>query len=109
MNSKIFVVDDEPDVLNLAKIVLERAGHKVVTASNGIEAEEKIPSEQPDLILLDVVMPKKNGFEVCKEIRKTYNIPIIMLTARGEVTDRIVGLELGADDISPNHLSPGNW
>ena len=101
MNRKIFVVDDEPDVLNLAKIVLERAGYKVVTASNGIEAEEKIPSEQPDLILLDVVMPKKNGFEVCKVLKEnpdTSHIPIIIFSASGSRGNRESASKAGADD-----------
>jgi len=100
MADKIVVADDELDVLNLAKMILEKAGFQVVTASDGIEAEEKIVFELPDVVLLDVVMPRKGGFEVCKSIKereKTRFIPVIMFTVLGRSIDRKMGEEAGAD------------
>ena len=101
MDGKILVVDDEPDIRNLAKRILERAGYKVVTASNGVEGEEMVESEKPDLIILDVVMPRKNGFEVCQTLKgrpETKNIPIIIFSASGSRSRRDAAREAGADD-----------
>jgi DNA-binding response OmpR family regulator len=101
MGGKILVVDDEPDVQNLAKMILERAGYQIVTASNGVEGEEKAELEKPDLIILDVVMPGKNGFEVCQALKgrpETENIPIIIFSASGSRSRRDAALEAGADD-----------
>ena len=101
MDGKILVVDDEPDIRNLAKRILKRAGYKVVMASNGVEGEEMVESEKPDLIILDVVMPRKNGFEVCQALKgrpETKNIPIIIFSASGSRSRRDAAREAGADD-----------
>src|SRR5450759_1966791 len=95
---KILVVDDEPGITELLDSYLAKEGYSVVTAADGEAALSAAEREQPDLILLDLMLPKKNGYEVCREIRAKSNIPIIMLTARDEEPDKIVGLELGADD-----------
>ena len=92
------VVDDEKPIVEILKINLEKNGYKVVTAYDGESAVEKAASEEPDLILLDVMLPKMDGFTVCKKIRETSAVPIIMLTAREEEVDKVLGLELGADD-----------
>ena len=100
MVDKVLIADDEPDVRNLAKMVLERAGYQIVTASDGIEAEEKAQSELPDAILLDIVMPKKGGFDVCKAIKgqdKTQFIPVIMFSVLERAIDRRMGEEAGAN------------
>jgi DNA-binding response OmpR family regulator len=97
---KILVADDEADIRNLVKIVLEKNGYQVVTASNGVEAEEKVESELPDAILLDVVMPEKGGFDVCRTIKanpKTQFIPVIMFTVLGRPIDKKMGAEAGAE------------
>lgn len=99
--AKILVVDDEPDTLEIIKIGLEFRNYRVVTAVNGEEALEKISSEMPDLVVLDVMMPKIDGLEVCKRTKANFftsQIPIILLTARGQVEDKVHGLSLGADD-----------
>jgi DNA-binding response OmpR family regulator len=101
MDGKILVVDDEPDVRNLAKMILERAGYQIVTASNGVEGEEMAESEKPDLIILDVVMPGKNGLEVCQTLKnrsETRHIPIIIFSASGSRSRRDTALEAGAND-----------
>lgn len=102
----ILVVEDEKLVQELVCIYLENAGFKVVTAWDGQEALDKVLNSQPDLILLDIMLPKIDGLTVCKEIRKTSSIPIIMLTSKGEEVDRILGLELGADDYISKPFSP---
>ena len=98
---KILVVEDEEDILNLVAFNLQRDGYLVDRATDGVEALRKIQHSSYKLIILDIMLPEKDGFEVLKEIRSSYStrdIPVIMLTARGEEIDRIVGLELGADD-----------
>ncbi|MBU5590914.1 response regulator transcription factor [Clostridium sp. MSJ-4] len=98
---KILVVDDEEHIVELLKFNLEKSGYKVVIAMDGNAAIEIAKNELPKLILLDLMLPGKDGYDVCKEIRKdniTAHIPIIMLTAKGEELDKILGLELGADD-----------
>ena len=94
----ILAVDDIATIIMLLKAVLSRAKYKIVTASGGNEALEKAATELPDLILLDVMLPKLNGFEVCQAIREFSEMPIIMLTAKGDDMDKILGLEYGADD-----------
>ena len=103
---KILVVDDEPQITELLKSYLEREGYQVAVAADGEEALAMADAERPDLILLDLMLPKKNGFEVCREIRAFSRVPIIMLTARDEEPDKIVGLELGADDYITKPFSP---
>lgn len=98
MQGKILVVDDEPSIVGIIRFNLEREGFSVVTGYNGTEALERFSSESPDLVLLDVMMPEPDGMEVCRRIREVSNVPILMLTARGEEVDKVLGLELGADD-----------
>jgi two-component system alkaline phosphatase synthesis response regulator PhoP len=98
---KILVVDDEEHILELIRFNLENNGYKVVLASNGVDAVKLAKAESPELILLDLMLPGMDGYDVCKEIRRDNNIsniPIIMITAKGEELDKILGLELGADD-----------
>jgi len=98
MENRILVVDDEKPIVDILKINLEKNGYKVTTAYDGESAIEKALSEEPDLILLDVMLPKTDGFTVCKKIREKSAVPIIMLTAREDEVDKVLGLELGADD-----------
>jgi DNA-binding response OmpR family regulator len=94
----ILVVDDEPDLLNAVRLYLEDEGYQVLTATNGEEALAKVRTRLPDLIVLDVMMPEMNGFEALGEIRRVSNVPVIMLTVKGEESDKVRGLGLGADD-----------
>jgi DNA-binding response OmpR family regulator len=95
---KILVVDDEPTLVETIRYNLRREGHDVVTAVDGLQALEVARRERPDLIVLDLMLPKLDGFEVCREIRREQTVPIIMLTAKDDEIDKVVGLELGADD-----------
>ena len=97
-NSKIMVVDDDSNICELLRLYLEKEGYDTILAENGTQALEKFDREKPDLILLDIMMPQLDGWQVCREIRKKSQCPIIMLTAKGEVFDKVLGLELGADD-----------
>jgi two-component system alkaline phosphatase synthesis response regulator PhoP len=103
---KILVVDDEPNILKALKAYLEKDGYRVITAADGIKALAAFGSESPDLMVLDLNLPGKDGFEVCREVRKTSDIPILMLTARVEETDKLIGLEIGADDYVIKPFSP---
>lgn len=98
MDEKILVVDDEQPIADILKFNLEKEGYEVVCAFDGEEAVQLAFQEQPDLILLDLMLPKKDGMDVCKEIRMRLNTPIIMLTAKDSEIDKVLGLELGADD-----------
>ena len=99
MPKKILVVDDEPNIVDILRFNLQREGYEVLAAYDGQEGLDKALSEGPDLILLDVMLPMMDGFQVCEELRRTDRLtPIIMLTAREEERDRVMGLELGADD-----------
>lgn len=95
---KILVVDDEKNICDLLRMYLEKEGFAVVMAHNGVDAVKTFASENPDLVLLDIMLPGLDGWQVCREIRKTSEKPIIMLTAKDEVFDKVLGLELGADD-----------
>ena len=95
---KILIVDDDINICELLRLYIEREDYSVVIANDGEQAVELFNQEQPDLVLLDIMLPKLDGWQVCKEIRKISNRPIIMLTAKGELFDKILGLELGADD-----------
>jgi len=97
-NPLILVVDDEEQIRETVAQFLEKEGYRIRKAANGQEALEKFNNKIPDLILLDLMLPRITGFDVCKEIRKTSQVPIIMLTAKGEEIDKLIGLELGADD-----------
>ena len=98
MTPKILVVDDEPTVVDLLVYNLRKANYEVITALNGSEALNLASHNQPDLILLDLMIPDIDGLDVCRELRKNSDVPVIMITALGEEIDRVVGLELGADD-----------
>ena len=95
---KIMVVDDDSNICELLRLYLEKEGFLAVTAADGEQALALFETEQPDLMLLDVMMPRVDGWQVCREVRKKSQCPIIMITAKGEVFDRVLGLELGADD-----------
>ncbi|MBQ4617068.1 MAG: response regulator transcription factor [Clostridia bacterium] len=96
--SKILIVDDDSNICELLRLYLEKEGFATVIAKNGVVALSMFEKEKPDLVLLDVMMPELDGWQVCREIRKKSTCPIIMLTAKSEVFDKVLGLELGADD-----------
>ena len=98
MPKKILIVEVEANIRELLRLYLEREGYTVIEAENGVEGIKKWKSEKPDMLLLDVMMPVMDGWAVCKEIRAESDVPIIMLTAKGETADRVSGLEMGADD-----------
>lgn len=102
----VLVVDDEPNIVEVVSAYLRRELYTVVTASDGEEALRRINEHAPDLIVLDVMLPKLDGLEVCRRVRTSSNTPIIMLTARGEETDKLVGLGIGADDYITKPFSP---
>ncbi len=98
MPNKILIADDDRSIVELMRLYLEKEGYTCITAENGKVALEKFSRESPDLIVLDIMMPEADGWQVCREIRKSSSTPIIMLTAKGETFDKVLGLELGADD-----------
>ena len=98
MPKKILIVEDEANIRELLRLYLEREGYTVLEAENGVEGIKKWKSDKPDMLLLDVMMPVMDGWEVCREIRAESDVPIIMQTAKGETADRVSGLEMGADD-----------
>ena len=106
MASTVLVVDDEKNIVQLARLYLNKEGYQVESAYDGLEALKMAKSVRPDLIILDLMMPEMDGLEVCRELRKTSNVPIIMLTAKGDDIDRIVGLEIGADDYMTKPFNP---
>ncbi|WP_340639642.1 response regulator transcription factor [Bacillus atrophaeus] len=107
MSKKILVVDDEESIVTLLQYNLERSGYEVVTASDGEEALKQAETEKPDLIVLDLMLPKLDGIEVCKQLRQQkLMFPILMLTAKDEEFDKVLGLELGADDYMTKPFSP---
>ena len=98
MPKKILIVEDEANIRELLRLYLEREGYTVLEAENGVEGIKKWKSDKPDMLLLDEMMPVMDGWAVCREIRAESDVPIIMLTAKGETADRVSGLEMGADD-----------
>lgn len=98
MPKKILIVEDEANIRELLRLYLEREGYTVLEVENGVEGIKKWKSDKPDMLLLDVMMPVMDGWAVCREIRAESDVPIIMLTAKGETADRVSGLEMGADD-----------
>jgi DNA-binding response OmpR family regulator len=106
MPGTILVVDDEKNIVQLARLYLTNEGYRVESASDGKQALERAKTVRPDLIVLDIMMPELDGLSVCKEIRKTSNVPVIILTARGDDIDRIIGLEIGADDYMAKPFNP---
>jgi len=106
---KILIADDHPEVVELVRVTLEGGNYEIVDASNGKEALEKIRKMKPDLVLLDIIMPKMDGFEVCRKLRKDpqiKEIPIIMLTAKGQAVDQEKGRQIGARDYITKPFSP---
>ena len=95
---KILIADDDKNICELLRLYLEKEGYTVAIANDGEEAVTKFNAENPDMILLDIMMPKLDGWQVCREIRRKSDCPIIMITAKGETFDKVLGLELGADD-----------
>ena len=98
MSKRILIADDEPRYLRLLEANLKTEGYAVVTAADGVQAIEAFSAHPADLVLLDIMMPRLDGFATCQRIRQFSNVPIIMLTAKGEEQDRVKGLDLGADD-----------
>jgi two-component system OmpR family response regulator len=106
MAKKILVVDDEKKIVDILKAYLERDGYEVIAAYDGQAALELARRHSPDLIILDLMLPEVSGWDVCRELRKDSTVPIIMLTARDDTTDKIIGLELGADDYVTKPFDP---
>jgi DNA-binding response OmpR family regulator len=104
--TKVLLIDDDRKHSDLLQAYFKRFGINLVCALNAEEGFKKLAREDPDLLLLDIMLPGKDGFEICREVRKTSNMPIIMLTARGDVIDRVSGLELGADDYIGKPFEP---
>ena len=98
MDVKLLVVDDDPNICDMLKLYFENEGYQVKTAYDGFEGIKTFKIYEPDLVLLDIMMPRKDGWQVCREIREISPKPIIMITAKGDVFDKVLGLELGADD-----------
>lgn len=98
MDTKLLIVDDDPNICEMLRLYLENEGYKVKTASDGADGINYFKIYEPDLVLLDVMMPRKDGWQVCREIREISPKPVIMITAKGELFDKVLGLELGADD-----------
>jgi DNA-binding response OmpR family regulator len=106
MTAKILVADDEQNIVRLLRLYLRNEGYEVVAAADGRQALDRFNAEAPDLVLLDLMMPALNGLDVCTEIRKRSDVPVIMLTARSDDIDKIVGLEMGADDYVTKPFNP---
>lgn len=102
----ILIVDDEPRIVNFLQSKLKASGYEVLTAGNGVEGLEQVQAQEPDLVVLDLLMPKMDGLEMLKELRSFSSVPVIILTAKGADTDRIKGLQLGADDYLPKPFNP---
>ena len=98
LDTKILIVDDDPNICELLRIYFENEGYDIKIANDGVEGVNAFRRYEPDIVLLDIMMPKKDGWQVCREIREMSSKPIIMITAKGEVFDKVLGLELGADD-----------
>ena len=106
MNERILIIEDEPKIAKLARDYLEKSGYSVQTAANGTDGLAAARSEPPDLVVLDLNLPGMDGLDVCRTLRKSSDVPIIMLTARADETDKLIGLEIGADDYITKPFSP---
>ena len=106
MGNKVLIIDDDEKLRKLLKEYLEGNGFKVLTLADGFDVKKTLQKESPEMVILDIMLPGKDGLEVLKEIRMDDTLPVIMLTAKGDQTDRIVGLELGADDYLPKPFNP---
>ena len=105
-NNKVLIVDDDAHIAELIRLYLEKEGFKTKVAPNGNKALQMFREDAPSIVLLDIMMPEMDGWQVCREIRRISNIPIIMLTAKGETFDKVLGLELGADDYVVKPFEP---
>ena len=106
LGAKILVIDDDPNICEAVRVYLANEGYEVITANDGYEGVASFKAYNPDLVLLDIMMPKKDGWQVCREIREVSSKPIIMVTAKGEVFDKVLGLEMGADDYMMKPFDP---
>jgi two-component system alkaline phosphatase synthesis response regulator PhoP len=106
MAKKILVIDDEPKIVEICKDYLQAAGFDIITAEDGLRGLSMARTQKPDLVVLDLMLPGMDGLDVCRSLRRDSNVPIIMLTARIEETDKLIGLELGADDYITKPFSP---
>ena len=106
METKVLVVEDDPNIAELIRLYLEKESYEVRVVYNGGEAVSEFSKYSPEIILLDLMLPEINGYEICKQIRKISSVPIIMLTAKGETFDKVLGLELGADDYIVKPFEP---
>lgn len=104
--NKVLIVDDEANICELIRLYVEKEGYSAIIATDGAKAVEKFTEEKPDIVLLDIMLPVKDGWQVCREIRAVSDTPIIMLTAKGETFDKVLGLELGADDYIVKPFEP---
>lgn len=104
--NKVLIVDDEANICELIRLYVEKEGYSAIIATDGARAVEKFTEEKPDIVLLDIMLPVKDGWQVCREIRAVSDTPIIMLTAKGETFDKVLGLELGADDYIVKPFEP---
>lgn len=103
---KVLVVDDDPNIVEVLRLYFDKDGFAVISCLSGDRAMETFQTSQPDLVVLDLMLPGKDGYDICREIRKTSDVPIIMLTARSDTLDKVVGLELGADDYVQKPFEP---
>ncbi|MDO8586090.1 MAG: response regulator transcription factor [Armatimonadota bacterium] len=103
---KVLIIDDEENVCELISLYFSKAGYDVVCAADGSEGLDRLRDQRPDIVILDLMLPGMDGIDVCKEIRKTSNVPLVMLTARVDEVDRVLGLEIGADDYVTKPFSP---
>ncbi len=106
MNNLVFIVDDEKNICELIRLYVEKEGYSTCVSHDGEDAVKKFKELRPDIVLLDIMLPKKDGWQVCREIRGISDTPIIMLTAKGELFDKVLGLELGADDYIVKPFEP---
>ena len=103
---KALIVDDDPHISELLRLYFDKDGFEVVSCYNGLDAVEQFPAANPDIVILDLMLPGKDGYDVLRDIRRHSNVPVIMLTARGDTLDKVVGLELGADDYVQKPFEP---
>jgi len=106
MTARVLVVDDDPQIRDVLRIALGQAGHEVLESADGLAALDAVRREGPDLIVLDIGLPEMDGLDVCREVRKTHRTPILFLTARSDEIDKVLGLEMGADDYVSKPFSP---
>ena len=105
-NERVLVVDDDPLIVRLVRMHLDKAGFKVLVAMDGEQAIDVCATELPDLVILDLMLPKKDGYEVCRAIREFSLVPVVMLSAKGEQVDKLRGFEMGADDYLTKPFAP---